>query len=308
MRRPVIIDCDPGVDDALAILLALSSDKIDIRAITTVAGNQTIDKTTRNALNIAGYAGFTTKVAMGASKPLLRELVTAEFVHGESGTGNAVFPESGQSLYDKNAVETIYEEAQLNEKLHIIALGPLTNIASVLLKHPDIKDKIEHITLMGGAAYGGNYKPAAEFNIYVDPEAARVVFESGVPITMIGLDVTHKAFIYEDEIMDIVSCPSRIKGIVSELLYSTLNICRSFGYDFAIMHDPTAVAAVIDPSLITTRTYHVDVETKGEFTTGKTVVDVYNVLKKGYNAEVGFEVDRERFVQLIKGMMMKYGE
>lgn len=306
-KIPVIIDCDPGVDDALAIILALSSEKLKVTAITSVAGNVDVEKTTQNALNIVNYTGYNIKVAKGAYRPLIKELVTAEFVHGNTGTGSAVFEKSSYTTYEKNAVETIYEEAINNEgELHIIALAPLTNIATALIKYPNLKNKIKHITLMGGATVLGNHTPAAEFNIYVDPEAADIVFKSGIPITMIGLDITLKALIYEDEINNLLNITNRVNKNVGEVLKSTLNICGMFGLQGAAMHDALAVAAVIDPTLVKTKLCHVDIETKGEFTYGKTVTDIYDVLKKQKNVEVGLEVNRRGFINLLKEMMHNY--
>ena len=307
MKIPVVIDCDPGVDDALAILLAFSSDKLDIKAITTVAGNQTVEITTDNALKIVGFIGADIKIAKGASKPIMKKLKVADEVHGSTGLGNAVLPSVNNKAYFKNAVETIYEiAADCDGKLHIIALGPLTNIALLLTYHPDVCKNIEHITLMGGACYGGNVTPAAEFNIYTDPDAAEIVFKSGIPITMVGLDATHRSILCENEIRDIISEKSRVSEFIGQLMYSMLDFYRSIGISGAVMHDALTVASIIEPDIIKTGKHHVDIETKGEFTTGKTVVDICNVKKMTANAEIGLDADKEKFLTMLKEMNKSY--
>lgn len=308
MKIPVIIDTDPGMDDAIALFLALSSDKLDIRALTTVGGNIPLEKTSRNALDLLGYADKEIKVSQGAAKPLLRPLETAEWVHGENGLGSVVLPKSNGKPYEKNAWDTIYEEAKACEgKLHIIALGPLTNIAITLMKYPDIVEKIGRITLMGGSCYIGNTTPAAEFNIYVDAEAADIVFRSGIPITMVGLDATHKALVSEDEIEEITSIDTKVTEVVKGLLVANVEFRKKHtGNKEAIIHDALAVGAVIDPSIIDKKDYYVAIETIGELTYGRTVVDLTGVTKNTPNAEVALGVDRERFVQMLREMMKAY--
>lgn len=309
MKKPVIIDCDPGIDDAIAIFMALASDKLNVRAITTVAGNVSIDKTTNNALKLTEYIGCDVKIAKGASEPLSSKKVHAEFVHGESGLGMFKIPNALKQIYYKNAYETIYEEALIFEdKLQIIALGPLTNIAITILKYPEVKSKIHQITLMGGSVGYGNHTPAAEFNIYADPEAAKIVFESGIPITMVGLDATNKAYLTEEDLIEIKSFNNRASEFTFCTMMEFLKFCRKYGYNGALMHDPTAVAVVLDDSFIKKQHLHVDIETKGEFTRGKTVVDIYKISGKEPNAYVVLDVDRSKFVEIVKGLLKKYTE
>lgn len=307
MKKPIIIDCDPGIDDAIALYMAFAEESLDVRAITPVAGNQTIDKTLKNALQLVSYLGADVKVSPGADKPLLKELVTAPLVHGESGLGNIVLPETNKQPYEKMAWDTIYEEAVLNDgRLNIIAMAPLTNIALTILKYPDIVNKIQGITLMGGSAGLGNDSPAAEFNILVDPDAASIVFNSGIPITVVGLDVTHKALVYKEEL----ELLQKLKGdrckVATDLIQWIYDFCIDFGFEGATMHDPFAVAAFIDPSLLISKKYHVDVETKGEFTKGKTVVDIYNVTGKPANTDFGVDIDREGFIKLLTRLIRSY--
>lgn len=305
MTIPVIIDTDPGMDDAIAIFLAFSSDKLDIKALTTVAGNIPIERTTRNALDLVGYMGKETKVSKGAERPLIRTLETAEWVHGKTGLGTLVLPESKAEIYNKKAWDTIYEEAQACDgKLQLICLGPLTNIAITLTIYPDINEKIEKITLMGGSSYLGNTTPSAEFNIYADAEAADIVFKSGIPITMVTLDATNKSVVYENEIKEIYSIKSKISDAVKELLDFNASFRRkSEGLDGAIIHDALAVAAVIEPTIIQKENYYVAIETEGKLTYGRTVIDINRSTKNTSNAEVSLGLDRERFVEMLKEMM-----
>ncbi|SNS54109.1 pyrimidine-specific ribonucleoside hydrolase [Anaerovirgula multivorans] len=309
MKTPVIIDTDPGIDDAVAIFLAFSQEKIlDVRGITTIAGNVNVDRTTRNALDLVGHIGKNAKIAKGAPKPLLRSLKTAEEVHGKTGLGPVVLKESKLKFYEKKAWDLIHEEAEAwDGELEIIALGPLTNIAITLIKYPDIKKKIKKVTLMGGACFLGNVTPSAEFNIYVDPEAADIVFQSGIPITMVGLDATHQALLYEEDIENLTSR----KNVISETLKIILKENLAFqkkvaGLEAAIMHDAVAVAAVIDPTIIQKKHYYVAVEKEGFFTYGKTVVDLNKVTKNSPNVEVALGVDRLRFIDMLKEMMKTY--
>jgi len=308
MKIPVIIDTDPGMDDAIAIFLAFSSDRLDIKALTTVAGNIPIERTTRNALDLVGYIGKEVKVSKGAERPLIRTLETAEWVHGKTGLGTLVLPENNKEVYNKKAWDTIYEEAQACEgKLQLICLGPLTNIAITLTVYPDIKDKIERITLMGGSSYLGNTTPSAEFNIYVDAEAADIVFKSGIPITMVSLDATNKSIVYQNEIEDICSIKSRISDVVRELLDFNANFRKkSEGLEGAIIHDALAVAAVIEPDVIQKENYYVAIETEGKLTYGRTVIDMNRVTGNSPNAEVSLGLNRERFIEMLKEMMRAY--
>lgn len=299
MKKPVIIDCDPGHDDAIALLMAFASDALDIKAVTVVAGNQTLDKTLNNALRVLSFAGINTTVAAGASKPLMRKLITAPDVHGISGLDGPTLPEPSLIPAEKNAVEVMAEIIrQSSEAITLIPTGPLTNVALFILTHPELKGKIERISLMGGACFGGNRSPVAEFNIWADPEAASIVFSSGIPITMCGLDVTHKALIYKEEVEKIRGL-GRIGRVVAELLDFYEQFYLRQGFSGSPLHDPCAVAWAIDPSLITTRKLHVDVETVGEFTTGATVVDRNNILCQQPNAYVAFDIDRDRFIAML---------
>ncbi len=307
MKIPVIMDCDPGHDDAIALIMAFSSEKIDIKAITTTAGNQTVEKTTLNALKIMTFLGAEIPVAMGCSKPLFRDLIIAPEVHGETGLDGPVFPEK---VYDKSSLHAVELMAKTikesSEKITIIPTGALTNVALLLLTYPELTSNIKQISLMGGACWGGNWTPAAEFNILVDPEAAQIVFQSGIPVIMSGLDVTHKAIIKREDTERFRKIGTKAAILVAELLdFFAKFHDENFDFGGSPLHDPCAVAFLIAPELFTTKKCHVDIETKGKLTTGATVVDYYDVLKKNKNVEVVFEINREGFVDLIAELLEK---
>lgn len=299
---PVIFDCDPGIDDAIALMLAYSDagKNLDIKAVTTVGGNQTAENTLRNALSLLSFLGVDAKIAKGANGPLMRPLVTAAEVHGESGLEGATLPEPTLVQLETGAVETMINILNdSDEKVTLIATGPLTNVAELLLVCPAAAEKIERIVIMGGACFGGNQSPAAEYNIYVDPEAAKIVFGSGVPIVMCGLDVTTKAVVYPSEIEKIKSIGKKVSGVMAGFMDFYSEFHKKLGISGIYMHDPSAVAYVIDPTLFTTKMCHVDIETQGEFTRGCTVVDYDGISGKTKNAEVVFGVDRDRFVKML---------
>ena len=297
----VIIDCDPGHDDMMAIMLASASEQLDLLGVTTVAGNQTGDKTFENALRILTLINEKVPVARGADKPLLRELVTAPQFHGQSGLDGAELPEPGIKSLDIDAVDFIIDMLEESlEKIVLVPTGPLTNIAMVLLKKPEIRHKIERIVMMGGGMHDSNVTPVAEFNIYVDPEAAKIVFGSGVPITMVGLDVTNRALMSFEEIEGIVANNGVISSKVGPLLKFFANANKKiFGLNGAPIHDALAVAAVIDPTVIETKNLNVQIEVSSELTRGATVVDIYGVTGKTPNVDVALKVDTPKFVRFM---------
>ncbi len=297
-KIPVIIDCDPGHDDAVALALAFGCEKLDILGVTTVAGNSTGKNTYNNALKFLSFIGADVEVARGADQPILRPLTIAPSVHGESGLdgtdlGSPWLKSSSRSAFDL-ITETLLDS---KEKVTLIPTGPLTNIAIALLAKPEIKEKIERIVLMGGAALEGNWTPAAEFNILVDPEAARVVFESGVPVTMVGLDVTHKALIYPDEV-EALRKLGKIGKALAELM-DFFSIFYSKQFKGNPIHDAVAVACVFKPDIVSTQHLNVSIETAGEFTLGRTVVDFRGVTGRKPNCDVALGLDREGFIELI---------
>ena len=318
MRRiPVIIDCDPGHDDAMAILWALSSKQLEVKAVTTVAGNQTIEKVTTNAIKVLTKAGrYDIPVAMGAKQPLIRKLVIGgQVVHGESGLEGPTLPECGFQPSSLSAFELLSKTlAESEEKITLIPIGPLTNIATLFIARPELKEKVEKISLMGGGAYMGNWTPAAEYNIWADPEAAKVVFNSGLPIIMAGLDVTHKAYVTKQENELLREQGNEISVFAAELIdYFSRYHYEVEGFQGCTLHDPTAVAALLYPEMFTSVTCNVDVEVTGELTMGMTVVDTIGYKEKIFgekvdkNTTVLFGVDREAYVKAFLEAMKSLG-
>lgn len=308
--QPVILDCDPGHDDAIAILLAARSPLLDVRAITVVAGNQTLEKTLDNALRVCEFAGIADiPIAAGLGRPLVREQIVSEDIHGESGLDGPVLPVPTRQPTPEHAVDLIIREVlAAPAQVTLIPTGPLTNIAAALHREPRIAVQIRRIVLMGGAIAEGNRTPAAEFNIFTDPEAAHVVFSSGVPITMLGLDVTHQSIPTAAERARIRALGRPVATFVDELLdFFSDSYRQVFGFSGAPVHDPCAVAAVIDPGVIATRHVNVVIETHGTYTAGMTVCDLYGVTGRTPNADVAMSLDRARFWNLLIEGLARYG-
>ena len=298
---PIILDVDPGHDDAVAIMLACGAPEIELLGVTTVAGNVPLEKTTRNALRVLSLVGRPdVPVAAGAAAPLVRPLRTAEDIHGESGLEGPEIPDASFGVAERGATELIADAVSGSpEPVTLVPVGPLTNVALFLREHPELKERIARISLMGGSIGLGNTTPAAEFNVYVDPEAAREVFNSGLPITMSGLDVTHKAGAGPAQRERLRSL-GRVGLVAAELLeYFAATYEGVFGFDAPPLHDAVAVAAVLEPALLETRPMRVDVECESELTRGETVCDFYGVTGKPPNAEVGVGLDREGFFELL---------
>ena len=299
---PVILDCDPGHDDMVAILLAAAHPRIELRAITTVAGNGTLERTTHNARAVCSMAGIRdVPIAAGAAGPLVGTLRTAAHVHGESGLEGAELADPGTPLASDHAVDVIaglLREA--SEPVTLVPTGPLTNIALLLRKYPGLAERIREIVLMGGSTHVGNVEPLAEFNIHVDPEAADVVFSSGLPVTMCGLNVTHQA-LATDEVLDRLR---RLGTPLADTVVLLLGYFRDryrdiWGLPAPPVHDPVAVARVIDPELVRCEEAHVAVELHGTHTRGATVCDRFGVRGFTPNALVAMELDADGFWDLV---------
>ncbi len=308
-RIPVILDGDPGHDDAIAWTLAKASGRMDILAVTSVAGNQTIQKTTYNTQRICTLLGIDAPIAQGRPRPLIEPPMNAPSVHGESGLDGPPLPEPAMGLSELSACELMAKI--LRESLTpvtIISTGPLTNTAALLLAHPELKEKIARISLMGGGIAYGNWTPAAEFNILVDPEAAKIVFRSGVPILMAGLDVTEKALILPEDFRRIAAIGNPVADIVAQWLEFFYIFHKNLGYDGAPMHDPCAVMALLHPEVFTMKPLYVQIETAGKYCRGATVGDPLGVTGHAPNATCILNVDRKRFADLLVDAMRFYGE
>lgn len=300
----IIIDTDPGQDDAVAILLALASPELDVLGITAVAGNVPLALTEKNARKICELAGKPqTKVFSGAIRPLVRTLVTAEQVHGKTGLDGPELPEPAMPLQAQHAVDFIIETLMEEESgaVTLCPLGPLTNIALAMIREPRIVPRIRQIVLMGGGFFeGGNTTPAAEFNIYVDPHAADVVFRSGVPIVMMPLDVTHKALTTKARIAAFHAMGTRVGTAVAQMLEFFERFDeQKYGSDGGPLHDPCVIAYLIRPELFHGRHVNVVVETGSELTMGMTVVDWWGVSQRAKNATVMRDIDAEGFFALL---------
>jgi inosine-uridine nucleoside N-ribohydrolase len=300
---PIVLDCDPGHDDAIALLLALASPELELRAVTTVAGNQTVAKTTANALRVLELAGRTEiPVARGADRPLVRTLRVAAEVHGETGLDGPELPQPTTAPAAGHAVEVL---AEFVHGAVLVATGPLTNVALLLAQHPEARP--ESIVLMGGAIAEGNVTPAAEFNVWADPEAARRVFASGLDLTMVGLDVTHSALV-TDAHAERLRAGGRIPRVVAELLdfYGAFHD-RVYHQGGSPIHDAVAVAQVIRPELLETPLLNVEIETESELCRGRTVVDLWRRTGREANARVATEIDSEAFLELLLGRLEALG-
>jgi inosine-uridine nucleoside N-ribohydrolase len=300
---PVLIDCDPGQDDAIALLLALASPELEVLGVTTVAGNQTLDRTTANALRVLELAGRSdVPVASGADRPLVRELVVAADAHGESGLDGPALPPPTARPLDSHAIDFLAERLLTAERPPtLVALGPLTNVALLLARHPRAAARIERLVLMGGAIAAGNMTPSAEYNVWVDPEAAARVFESGLELTMVGLDVTNQAVLTAEH-------ADRLRGAgpVGDAVAAMLDFYgdfyrRAYEYEGAPLHDAVAVAHVVRPGLLTTAERHVAVDTRSGLGRGRTVVDMRRRRegRASPNARVATAVDVPAFVSLL---------
>jgi purine nucleosidase/pyrimidine-specific ribonucleoside hydrolase len=299
---PVVVDCDPGHDDALALLLAAGDPRLRLLGVTTVAGNQTLDKTTRNALRILALAGAAgVPVAAGWDRPLVGELTVAEDIHGASGLDGPDLDVPVAEVADVHAVELMRRLITASaEPVTMIATGPLTNVALLLRGHPEVTPYVGRIVLMGGSTGRGNTTPYGEFNIVTDPEAADIVLRSGLPTTMIGLNVTHQALATPEIIAEFQAMGTRLGAVCAELMTFFAGAYREvFGFAHPPVHDPIAVAAVVDPSIVRTVAAPVAVELSGTHTRGATVVDLHRRTASPPNADVAVGLEVDAFWRLL---------
>lgn len=306
-RTPFLLDCDTGVDDAIAILLSKQLDKLELVAITSVAGNAEIEKTTFNALYMRELAGLDAPVYRGAEKPMFGTQVTAPYVHGQNGLADLPLHAPKRGTEPLAAWDAIYETAKAYAgELVVVAIGPLTNLALAFTKYKDLAKYIKRIVIMGGAAVGGNVTPAAEFNIYVDPEAADIVFTAGAPIHMCGLDVTVQAYLTPEEIEQLGALGSRQARFARDVTQGVLRYSLGLKLPGMCMHDPVTLLYAEDDSYFEYAEAGVRVETKGRITRGKTVCDLYSDKQMAHNAVVVTGVDRERMRERIFALMRRY--
>lgn len=292
-KRKIIIDTDPGIDDAVAIAIALFSEELDVQLFTTVAGNVSIEKVTKNLLKLLPFYGKKVPVAVGASRPLIREAIDASGVHGKTGMDGYDFPEEDHSLLlEETAVQAMARVLkESTEKITLVPIGPLTNIAILLREYPEVADKIDEIVLMGGSVGRGNAGVYSEFNIKVDPEAAKIVFENGLPIVMCGLDVGLKALVYPED-SEII----KDMNPVGNMFYSLFKAYRGGSFKTGLkMYDSCAVAYLLKPEMFEVEETFVGIETQGTYTSGATVVDLKGYCNQPANAKVTVDVDADVF-------------
>jgi purine nucleosidase len=311
MARKIILDCDPGHDDAVALLLAHGSPGIDLVAVTTVAGNQTLEKVTRNALSVATVIGMRgVPIAAGCARPLVRTVEVAESIHGESGMEGPRLREPTTELDSRHAVDLIVDTVLAHEpgEITLVPTGALTNIALAVRKEPRITERVREVVLMGGGYHVGNWSPVAEFNIKIDPEAAHVVFNESWPVTMVGLDLTHQALAtpeVAEKIRAVGTTPARFVLELFEFFAASYK--DSQGFEYPPVHDPCAVAYVIDPDVMTVRKAPVDIELTGTLTLGMTVADFRAPAPPDCHTQVAVKLDHGRFWGLVVDALERIG-
>lgn len=303
MQRKILLDCDPGHDDAVAMMLAWGNPSIELLGVTTVGGNQTLGKVTRNALSVATVVGMhDVPIAAGCRLPLVRPVEIAPDVHGDSGLDGVELPEPAVELDPRHGVDLIIETIMSNEPgtVTLVPTGPLTNIAMAARKEPRIVERVQEVVLMGGGYHVGNWSPVAEFNIKVDPEAAHIVFNEKWPIVMVGLDLTHQA-LATDEVAERIAA---VPGSVSQFTLGLFTFFRKAyqdaqGFEFPPVHDPCTLAYLIDPTIVETVKVPLDVELNGSLTTGMTVADFRAPAPEDCHTKVATRLDAPRFWGLV---------
>ena len=305
-KRKIILDCDPGHDDAIAILLAGKSEKIDLLGITTSSGNQTIDKTSRNAYNVAKYLGIDVPIAKGSTHPIIREVEVCEKIHGESGLDGFTFPEYEYNYDSRHAVNFIIDTLLANDDVTMVITGPETNFALALRLCPEIKKHVREVIIMGGSIGSGNVSPAAEFNILCDPEASHIIFTSGLPIKMVGLDVTRKVLVLPSILEEYKNINTKSAKLFYDLMVVfNKNQKDTFGFEGAPLHDPATILSIIDDSLITYQKMNVEIDLSHGCSYGRTNCDSFNYLGKEANAEVAVDIDVDRYWKNVKELILK---
>ncbi len=307
-KTKIILDCDPGHDDAVAIILAGKNPAIDLLGITIVSGNQTLDKTVRNALNVVQHLGINVPVYGGCTEPMVRKKVVAGDIHGESGLDGPVFPPLERKAEPEHAVNFMIRTLMESKgDITVVTTGPMTNLAMAMRMEPKIVEKIKQIVLMGGAIANGNVSPAAEFNIMADAEAAYVCFTSGRPMTMVGLDVTRKVLCYPQ----IVERMGKIQNSASKLFVDLMgHFCKTqkevFGWEGGPLHDPVTIAHLIDPSVLKVKPMNVRIDIRSTESYGRTNCDVFDYLHLPHTADVAMDIDVERFWDIIEENIRLY--
>lgn len=308
-KRKIILDCDPGHDDAVAIMIAGSYPGFDLLGITVEAGNQTIEKTGRNTLNLVQYLGLNVPVALGKGVPLKRKPMNCAEIHGETGLDGFDFPKLSLDFDKRDAVELMFDLIKANKNVTIVPTGPLTNVAKLLIDHPEVKSNIDEIVLMGGSIGFGNVTPAAEFNIVCDPEAADIVFNSGIKIKMLGLDVTRKVLV----LPEIIEKMQGIHNKASDLFVALMKFFNEtqkkiFGFEGGPLHDPVTIVSMINEDVVNFQYMNVVIDVTGGPSYGRTNCDQFNYLHQKSNAWVAVDINVEKYWNEIKKGLERYSK
>ncbi len=308
MKRKLILDCDPGHDDAFAILLAGNNPQIDLLGITVASGNQTLEKTGKNALNLVQFLDINVPVCLGAINPIIKEVEVCEAIHGDTGLDGFDFPPL-EIDYDTRSAMDFMIESILNsdELVTVVTTGPMTNLALAIRMNPKILSNIEEIVLMGGSYQNGNVSPAAEFNIFCDPEAAYICFNSGLKITMVGLDVTRKVKVYSH----IIDRMEKVNNEASDLFVKLMRVFNEnhkkvFGFDGSPLHDPVTIAYLMNPSLLHTQFMNCEIDISHGPSYGRTNCDIFDYLKKPKNTHVAMDIDENLFWDIVEESLRRY--
>ena len=301
MKRNIVLDCDPGHDDAVAILLAGKNPNLNLLGISVVAGNQTIEKTARNALNVATFLDINVPIAIGCEFPMVRERVICAAIHGESGLDGFEFPNYGDKFDKRHGVQLLIDSVMNNDKVTIVATGPLTNVAMAIKMEPKILERLDEIVIMGGSVDNGNTSPAAEFNIMCDPEAAHVVFSSGVTVRMVGLNVTRKVIVTPE----VVDRMEKINNKASDMFVKLMRVFnenqrKTFGVAAGPLHDPATIASIIDKDLIKWQKMNVVIDISHGPSYGRTNCDIFDYLHAPHNAYVAMDIDVNKYWDIIE--------
>lgn len=308
MKRKIILDCDPGHDDAFAILLAGNNPQFDLLGITVASGNQTLEKTGRNALNLTQYLKIDVPVCLGAKNPIIKQVEVCEAIHGDTGLDGFDFPQLTKEYDKRSAMEFMIESIlSSTDKVTVITTGPMTNLALAIRMNPEILNNIEEIVLMGGSYQNGNVTPAAEFNIFCDPEAAYICFNSGAKVTMVGLDVTRKVKVY-DHIIDRME---KIGNQASDLFVKLMRVFNEnhkkvFGFDGSPLHDPVTIAYLMNKELLETKFLHCDIDISHGTSYGRTNVDIFDYLQLEKNTHVAMDINAELFWDIVEESLRRY--
>lgn len=307
-KRKIILDCDPGHDDAVAIILAAKNPNLELLGITVVAGNQTLENTQRNALHLVQHLDLNLPVYAGCGQPMVRDKVIAGDIHGETGLDGPVFEELNREIEADHAVNYIIKTLMNSpEKITMVTTGPMTNLGMALRMEPKILDKIQEIVFMGGSYANGNVTPAAEFNILADAEAAHVCISSGLPITMVGLDVTRKALCYPQIVERMRKVGNKASVLFADLMAFFCKTQKEvYGWEGGPLHDPITIAYLIDPTVLTTKPMNVTVDTSGSQSYGRTNCDYFGYMKKEPNVNVGIDIDVEKFWDIVEDGLKLY--